>query len=112
GTRQALNAPPPPGKALGELRIADPHVEQRAACDRQRREDRFDVGQVWRGRLVGPVQGFTDLGPPGLFAVATACWGGSISARLVRHRLFSSVQACRSLPRTHDAAPSSPTAVP
>src|SRR4029450_5778636 len=99
GTRQALNAPPPPGKALGELRIADPHVEQRAACDRQRREDRFDVGLVRRGRLVAPVKGFTDLGDPGLFAVATACWGGSISARRVRHRLVFSVPDSRSPPR-------------
>src|SRR6266511_1022185 len=108
GYRQAIDPARPAGKALGELRIADPHVKQRGACDRQRLEDSLDVGLVPRGRLVGPVEGLADLCHPGLRAVATACWGGGSSARLVRHGLFSSVQACRSLPRTHNATPSSP----
>ncbi len=46
GYRQAIDAARPAGKALGELRIADPHVKQRGACDRQRLEDSLDVGLV------------------------------------------------------------------
>src|SRR6516165_4716231 len=108
GHREAIDAARPAGKALGELRIAYPHVEQRGACDRQRLEDSLDVSLVTRGLLVGPIEGLADPCHPGLLAVATACWGGSRGARLVRHGLFSSVQELRSRHRTYDAIPSSP----
>ena len=71
GDRQAIDAARPAGKALRELRIADPHMEQRGVCDRQCLDDRLDEGLVTGGLLVAPVDGIPNAGDPKLLAVAT-----------------------------------------
>src|SRR2546425_9674906 len=91
--RQAIEAASPTGKALGELGITHPHVQDRRASHRYSVEDSLYTGLVPGGLLLCPVYGLADPCHPWLLAVATELLVGVIGARLSRHGMISSAPA-------------------
>ena len=68
------------GKPLGQLRIANPDVEELRPRQRHGAEDSLDAGLVWSGFLLSPVNGFVVPCHARLLAAAVLLIGG-IGAR-------------------------------